>query len=68
MTVRCAWCREIMGCTFPLRCHETTDGICVACYDEQVREIEAVHRFRPVDDVSDDSEDRDGKAPYSLRW
>lgn len=51
MTIRCAWCGDILGALIPVTAHETTDGICPACFDEQVAELETLHRMRPAADV-----------------
>lgn len=53
MTIRCAWCRQIMGCTLEggVEAHKVSDGICLDCFEEQVREHEALHRMRPAADV-----------------
>jgi hypothetical protein len=49
MTIRCAWCRELLGYRPPMHVRETSHGICAGCFAEQCREMEAIHARNPVE-------------------
>lgn len=51
MTIRCLLCGVPFGCITPLQLHKVAEGFCSDCIDEQVNDLEALHRLRPTGDV-----------------